>query len=379
MNNYNLGNLISKFVNNQTAKIKINQSGATAKPVVNSALPQNNTQSISASGPLSVSGTVSSGINTVQIANLTNTDMSAYVKDLMKLPKHLNELIYVLQRNLTQAQFNRQFASMINKTSITPTQAQIMAQLQTLDSSEVQNLLKNMNTTLSAQLQTALKDLPIKSTGLINLAEISNLIQANGKDAITNLIMAMANSAKQGVNDLAQMKDTAKLINASVAAAAQNDNAQTLKLLMLLYLPWLPLQEGTGFDLEIEANKEKSESDSILIITITTINYGIVKATLILESSNSVHVSIECSKDFPKEELLLRIEGEEKHYSLQSVVSFETSEKSKSAVTEKPQAKINMANTNEINPYLLLMAHTLIRHTLEIDRNKSEGIVSHID
>lgn len=376
MNNYNLGNLISKFVNNQTAKIKINQSAANAKPMANSA-PQQSSQIIASAN---TSGTNSvTGANTMQIANLTNGDMSVYVKDLMKLPKNLNELIYMLQRNITQAQFNRQFAAMGNRASLTPTQAQIMAQLQTLDSTEIQNLLKNMNTTLASQMQTALKDLPIKSSGLINLAEISNLIQANGKNAITNLIMAMANSAKSGVNDLSQMKDTAKLINASIATAAQNDNAQTLKLLMLLYLPWLPLQEGTGFDLEIEANKEKKESDCILTITITTINFGIVKATLILESSNSVHVSIECAKDFPKEELLLRIEGEEKHYSLQSVVSFETSEKTMSASAEKPQAKINMADTNEINPYLLLMAHTLIRHTLEIDRNKSVGIVSHID
>ena len=63
----------------------------------------------------------------MQITNLTNGDMSVYVKDLMKLPKNLNELIYMLQRNITQAQFNRQFAAMGNRASLTPTQAQIMA------------------------------------------------------------------------------------------------------------------------------------------------------------------------------------------------------------------------------------------------------------
>ena len=34
---------------------------------------------------------------------------------------------------------------------------------------------------------------------------------------------------------------------------------------------------------------------------------------------------------------------------------------------------------NEINPYLLLMAHTIIRHVIEIDKNTSNGIQSHID
>ena len=190
----------------------------------------------------------------------------------------------------------------------------------------------------------------------------------------------MANSAKLGIADLTQLKETAKLINASIAAASQNDSAQTMKLLMLLYLPWLPLQEGVGFDLDIETGCENDGSESILVITITTLNYGNVTAALILESANSVHVNIECVKEFPKDELLLRIEGDEKHYSMESVVSFETSTQTTvNEKQEKPQAKINMSNTNEINPYLLLMSHTIIRHVIEIDKNTSKGVVSHVD
>ena len=153
-----------------------------------------------------------------------------------------------------------------------------------------------------------------------------------------------------------------------------------MKLLMLLYLPWLPLQEGVGFDLEIEQGANPDGSDSILTITITTINYGNVIATLILENSNSVHVNIECNKDFPKEELLIRIENDKKHYSMDSVVSFDSSLQTKPQETqEKPEAKINMSATSEINPYLLLMSHTIIRHVIEIDKNTSNGIESHID
>ena len=85
-------------------------------------------------------------------------------------------------------------------------------------------------------------------------------------------------------------------------------------------------------------------------------------------------------KDFPKEELTRRIEGDEKHYSMSSVLSYETSStKSDISSPEKPQAKINMSNTNEINPYMLLMSHTIIRHVIEIDKNASNGFVSHVD
>ncbi len=368
----NLGHLISKFVNYQA----INSSKNAA---VNKPSPQPFTPAAQQTSPAkSISGSIASP----QMANMAGIDQSVYVKDMMNLPKNLNELLYILQRNITLAQFNQQFANQIamQRNSLSQTQAQILAQLQGLSLTEAQNMLLTGNKAILNQLQNSIRNLTISANGMINLSQIAAMIQANGKEAIAKLITAMANSAKLGITDLTQLKDTAKLINASIAAASQNDSAQTMKLLMLLYLPWLPLQEGVGFDLDIEAGQNNDGSDSILVITITTLNYGNVIATLILESSNSVHVNIECVKEFPKEELLMRIEGDEKHYSIESVVSFATS--SQTTVNneqEKPQAKINMNNTNEINPYLLLMSHTIIRHVIEIDKNTSKGVISHID
>lgn len=356
MADLNLGKMISKFVNYQ-AIIAQKQTPANQPAQASSFTPTPPTPTQSAN-PLPAP----------QQAQMAGSDQSAYVKDMMKLPKNLNELVYMMQRNITLAQLNQRFAAQTNLRGISQTQAQILAQLQGLSLSEAQNMILNGNKNLMTQMQSALKNLTISSTGMINLADISAMIQANGKDAIAKLITTMANSAKLGVQDLSQLKETAKLINASVAAASQNDGAQTMKLLMLLYLPWLPLQEGVGFDLEIETGSESSENDSILIITITTINYGNVKATLMLETSHSVHVNIECIKEFPKDELLLRIEADEKHYSMESVVAFETSQQTANIQQKKPQAKINMSNTNEINPYLLLMAHTIIRHVIEIDK-----------
>lgn len=364
MSDLNLGNLISKFVNYQALNSQ-RQTPQTPQPSFNQVQP---------AAPQPSPQAPSSTPSTPQMAEMKEVDQSAYVKDMMKLPKNMNEFLYMIQRNLTLNQLNRQFASQINmqRNALSQTQAQILAQLQGLSLTEAQNMILTGNKAVLAQFQSSLRNLPISASGLINLNDISAMIQANGKDAITKLITTMANSAKLGIQDLSQLKDTAKLINASVAAASQNDSAQTMKLLMLLYLPWLPLQEGVGFDIEIEKGSSGNDSDSILIITITTINFGNVIATLVLENSNSVHVNIECIKDFPKDELMLRIEGDEKHYSMESVVSFETSSQTNlNTQQEKPQAKINMSDTNEINPYLLLMAHTIIRHVIEIDKNAS--------
>lgn len=363
MADLNLGHMISKFINYQALNANKAPNTHTAQTSFNA--PQT---------PSPAPNTPMPNTPAPQMGNMGGTGQAAYVKDLMKLPQNMNELVFIYQKNISYTQFNQQFAARMNmqKNELSQTQAQILAQLQGLSISDAQNMLLQGHKALLSQFQSSLRNLPLSAHGLINLSDMAALIQANGKDAIAKLITTMANSAKLGITDLSQLKESAKLINASIAAASKNDAAQTMKMLLLLYLPWLPLQEGTGFDLDIETKDKGDDSDSILIITITTINYDIVTATLILESSNSVHVNIECINDFPKDELILRVEGDEKHYSMQSVVSFETTKsKLKTNLQEKPEAKINMSNTNEINPYMLLMAHTIIRHVIEIDKTNA--------
>lgn len=295
-------------------------------------------------------------------AAMGSSENASYIKEMMKFPKNFNALVYILQNNLTNAQLQaRLHQNLFAGKQLSQTQTQILAQLQGLNSAEL--LQGNQN--LMAQLEAA-KKLPISSTGMINIADLAALIKSNGKEAITQIIINMANSAKNGINDVSQMKEAAKLINASVAVASQKDNAQTLKMLMLLYLPWLPLQQGVDFELEIQSQPDKDLSNSILIIKIQTVNFGELTATLILEDANAVSIDIQCSDEFPRDELSLRLNGENKNYSAQTSLNYTT--KQSNAQSPKTQATINMSNTNEINPYLLLTAHLIIRHVVELDR-----------
>ena len=315
----------------------------------------------------------------LQLNALQNMDRAVYAKEVLQLPKNINEFIYMLQKGLTQAQFNQMFANQLaaQRNNLSQIQAQILAQLQGLTTTINDEMV---NIQIANQLQTSLKKLEILSGGMINLSDISILLQKNGKEALTKLIMSMTEASKAGITDLSQMKEMAKLINASISVAAENNPQKTLKLLLLLYLPWLPLEDGVGFDLEIQPQSEDTEeSDSILVITVTTINFGTIKATLVLETSNSVQVQIECGEKFPKDELKLRIEWEQKYYAMDSVLSFETNNNIKDITESKQSANINMSQTTEINPYLLLMAHTIIKHIIDIDNNKTLGITSHTD
>ena len=381
MNNFDLGRMINKLVYKQPL---INQQNMQGK-ATGSGFIQNQPQNIISNTTQNLSQNIQQNLlaqNTQSSANLQmNTlqsiDRANYAREIMQLPKNMNELVFIIQKGITQAQFNKMYPNQVaaQKNALSQQQAQILAQLQGLGTpNQVQTALQ---TQMVTQFQASIKNLPLSASGMINLGEIAQLIQVNGKEALTKLITSMTQATKQGIQDLSQLKEMAKLVNASIATAAQNEPTQTLKMLMLLYLPWLPLEEGVGFDLDIETSEDREESDSILTITISTVNYGVVVATLVLESSNSVHVSIECSKDFPQEELMLRIEGEEKNYSMNSVVTF--ADKEAKSEEKIAKAKINMSQTTEINPYMLLMAHTIIRHVIEIDSNMSIGITSHVD
>lgn len=387
---------------------------------------------------------------------LQNADRATYLKEVLNLPKNLNEFVYMVQRKIPQEQLNKTLAQQqpqqtpqMHQKTISNIQSQILSQQSYLQNAKtMQNLtgqnkalpnsgqstsqnsgmmgqsamansqlsgqiirqdlnlqrnnaelMKNKMLTelneididveaqetaeiaLTKELQSTLKKLDIMSGGMIKLDVFAQLIQKNGKAAIAKLIMNMTEASKSGVSDLSQMKEMAKFINASISIAAENNPQKTLKLFLLMYLPWLPLEEGVGFDVEVQERKEESgeSSDSILVITVTTLNYGVVKATLFLETSNSVHVDISSSDKFPKKELKLRIEKEQGFYSMESVLSFKTDDNIKQNSENKQAASINMSQTTEINPFLLLMAHTLIKHIIEIDNNTTLGLTTHED
>ncbi len=375
---------INRFLNNFNKNFQ--QQTFSAKGTFNTNAPQPQTQLPVKSADIPVTQTPTQVTQTAQISAqnlqlnaLQSMDRSIYAKEVLGFPKNVNEFIYMLQRGMTQSQFNQMFAKQLaaQRNSLSQLQAQILAQLQGLSTSTAKEMV---NIQLASQMQSSLKNLEILSGGMINLNEIALLFQKNGKDAITKLIMSMTEASKSGITDLSQMKEMAKLINASISIASENNPQKTLKLLLMLYLPWLPLEDGVGFDLEIQnKNDESEDSDSILTITISTLNFGAVNVTLTLETSNSVQVQIECSENFPKHEIKLRIEKEQKFYAMNSVLNFETNNKIKENPKPQQSAMINSSQTTEINPYLLLMAHTIIKQILDIDNNKTLGIESHID
>ncbi len=223
------------------------------------------------------------------------------------------------------------------------------------------------------QLAQFKQNLASQLTESVNLTSVSALLQKNSKMAMNKMVSMMTMATAQGMTDIKPLQDTVNIINASVSANSQNDSIQTLKNLMLLYLPWLPLQEGVGFDLDIEQDVTIPESDTFIKILITTVNYGSLNATVSLVSGNSVDIGIICSEKFPKKELFKRLQKDSTQHSMQSVIDFQQQKPQEQIETTNPKAKVNLSNVNQVNPYLLLMSHAIIRHTIELDATISIG------
>lgn len=321
MDQFNLGNFLNKFAANYSLP---NMKGGPAAgpngaPEAKFAFPTDG----SAPGgliPKAATNTRtllnfdSTFLTNLKMNELASFEKSLYYKDLMNLPKEIEQVLVILQ--------NKEVAK-----------------------EELSQLL----------------------TTNINLLQLSELIKQGSKDATSKLIMAMANASKQGITDLSQIKEALKFINASVSVAGQDNSSQILKTFMLLYLPWLPLQEGVDFDLEIEGSKnEEDEEETTVTINISTRHYGNVKVLLILVKGNSITLFINCSEEFPKEELLKRLNIESKNHSIQSTIAFENV-KTKKAEDAPRQAKISMSNLKEVNPSLLLMSNAVIKNTIELD------------
>ena len=304
-------------------------------------------------------------MNQLQMNQIASMDRSIYIKNLLGLPQTLGEILLAIQSKNRPISTNTLLMNDINQELLK--NQKMIAQLFD-DTTEIS--MNTVQQNIQTQVATAQKDAVILFfSGMIQMPAISEAILKNSKQAVASLIIAMASASKGGMTG-EQIRETLSIINSSIAMADSGNPAQTLKSLMLLYLPWLPLNEGVGFDLEVNPPDGENESnDSKLTVLIQTKNYGNVKGEFILTTSNSVDIFITCSEDFPKNTLQKSLNEESSTLAVHTNIDVESVEPKKKDTAEKQEAKVNLSQTNEMNPYLLLMAHAFIRNTIFIDSN----------
>ena len=326
-------------------------------------------QSLNNQPTLQASRNTDNLIQNLQNSNIQNTDRSVYIKSLLNLPQNLADILLQLQN--PQKPINKSTLSLglINH--------ELMQNKKVIESlfnenKQIQPIIEQINALNNMQVQNAKVQrdaVALFFSGMVSMPDVSKLILQNSKHAIASLIIAMAAASRQGGKN-EQLQKTLNIINSCIAMAETDNPAQTLKSLMLLYLPWLPLNDGVGFDLEITPESGENESNnSKLTVLIQTRNYGNIKGDFVLTTSNSVDILITCSEIFPKKELERNLKSESNAHAMNTNIDIEEVVPLQEELKDTRETKVNLSATNEMNPYLLLMAHSFIRNTILIDNN----------
>ena len=209
------------------------------------------------------------------------------------------------------------------------------------------------------------KELSLLMTQELDISKLLVLLQTNGKTALDKLAKMIATMNQSGIYNTQQLKEMSVLINACIPA---NDasQAQILKSFMVMYLPWLPLNESAGFNFGADAASEegKSAGDDTITIVITTKNYGIVKI-LLFKEENAFSMDVNCSEDFPKERFNESVKGENSLH-LESNPTY-TVRKSQENDKEN-ELKVEFSKSAKISPQLLIIVHAIIRIVTELDK-----------
>ena len=309
---------------------------------------------------------------TLQMNYLAAMDRAVFIKNLLGLPENMWQLLMSAQNKNNPLNGGTLGLGGINQELLQNQKVLSMLFDETVPAVNPNQTANAINSEIANVQQAVQKDaIALIFSGMVSLSDVSKIILQNGKQAVASLIIAMASASKQGMSN-EQIQETLSIINSCISMAESNNPAQNLKSLMMLYLPWLPLNEGVGFDLEITPDDGENESnDSKLTVLIQTKNFGNLKGDFTLTTSNSVDVLITCSENFPKKILQKSLMDESSSHAMNTNIDIEAVAPQKEEVNEVHETKVNLSATNEMNPYLLLMAHSFIRNAILIDNNAS--------
>ena len=280
------------------------------------------------------------------------------------------------QQNAQQTlqQFLPQTANQLSKT---------VAELAMLNKQQTADMLKEL-LQMPKNFEQFLKQLTVNSQNLqqntallmlastLNLSQLASLLQTNSKEAMTNLYQMLAQYNQLGLSmKEEQLLEFTKLI--SVVAASSTSDIQSLKTLMLMYLPWLPLTDPNAFKLEYMENggMEASEVVDSTTILIATENYGNLQADIYKTKEDGIKIEVTTSQTFPIEELVVLMREESKKHNVNISINHLAKEAFNKEKNEEEQIKVCVNISSKVNPFLLLISNAVIKNVHTIDGKES--------
>jgi len=257
--------------------------------------------------------------------------------------------------------------------------AQTTAELNMLNQQQTVNMLKDLlqfpknfeqllqQLTTNPQTAQQTSALMLLASNM-NLSQLSSLLQNNSKEAMTNLYQMLAQYNQLGISlKDEQLGQISKLI--SFVAASSSSDVQSLKTLMLMYLPWLPLTDPDAFKLELanKGNDGGDGGDDSVTILIATENYGNLQAEINKTAEDGIKIELISSETFPQKDLVILMKEESKKYSININFDLAKKEAFNKDKKEKSQTQVCMNTSPGVNPFLILISNAFIKNVHTID------------
>lgn len=324
MNNFNplgyLNNLANQFVQkNQSQKnSQIGQSTSAQN------LNNQSSKDLGATSYLLGQTKNTEAKKPVVITQMEVEQSAKYIKELLNLPKEMSEVL----------------ARIINS--------------------------KTMTTAQNVQL------LSLLSSGKVNIEDLAKLLGENSKVATQKLVQMIAQVSKMGAKDTAQLQELMNILG-SVATTSSEPQA-ALKNFILLYLPWLPLNEkgeNRDFTLDIEEGSGGEGAPDSITILIQTVNFSNIKVILEEHQGGQVEIFMNCIQEFPQEKALAIIKSESQKLNIKTGLAVEVAKK-ENLENKIQKAKAEISASPKVSPQLVLMAHAVIKVVFKIDKDFSK-------
>lgn len=208
------------------------------------------------------------------------------------------------------------------------------------------------------------KALNILVENLVNLKALGELLNDNSKAAIQKLLQTIAQAAKSTGGNTEQLKEILSALSSIQSNTAQAANSNTLKELLLLYIP-IDIQ---AFNKEVEfknlseEEKEKVQSCALSIM-LETINFSNILCT-INENDNSLYIELNANEKFTFDKFKSIVEVLSRESSIKTYIEFKASKKYDNT-NSKQNFKIVSGGFVQTN--VLILAHIIIKAIFKID------------
>ena len=285
--------------------------------------------------------------------------------------------VYNPHQNATQQQQPK------NPLPLTTNQlAQTTAELTSLNQQQTTNMLKEL-LQLPKNIEQLLAQLTTKDTQInqktallllashLNINDLSSLLKTNSKDALNNLYQMLAQYNPAGVSVKGdQLNDLAKLI--SLVSTATTSDVQTLKTTLLMYLPWLPLTDPNAFKLEIGNSGADSAigSDDSVSILISTEHYGNLQADVYKTQEDGIKIQLISSQTFPQKDFIIFMQEESKKYNININLDMAQKEAFNKDKIKKSETQVFFNTSPGVNPFLIAISCSVIKCVHLIDEKE---------